>query len=46
MNNNDLLRYSKQGVIIPVEDLITKYMPNLSKVLEEKPEYKKNDYCT
>ncbi|NRT73226.1 extracellular solute-binding protein [Clostridium beijerinckii] len=41
MNNNDLLRYSKQGVIIPVEDLITKYMPNLSKVLEEKPEYKK-----
>ena len=22
MNNNDLLRYSKQGVIIPVEDSI------------------------
>lgn len=41
MSNYDLLRYSKQGTIIPVDDLITKYMPNLSKVLEEKPEYKK-----
>lgn len=41
MNNNDLLRYSKQGVIVPVEDLIDKYMPNFKKVLEEKPEYKK-----
>lgn len=41
MNNYDLLRYSKQGVIISVEDLITKYMPNLSKILEDNPEYKK-----
>lgn len=40
MNNNDLLRYAKQGVIIPVEDLITDYMPNLNQILEENPEYK------
>lgn len=41
MSQYDLLRYAKQGVIIPVEDLIDSYMPNLSKVLEERPEYKK-----
>ena len=36
MSNYDLLRYSKQGVIIAVEDLIDEYMPNLSKILNEK----------
>ena len=41
MSNYDLLRYSKQGVIIAVEDLIDEYMPNLSKILEENPEYRK-----
>ncbi|MDL2301494.1 extracellular solute-binding protein [Lachnospiraceae bacterium OttesenSCG-928-D06] len=39
MTDYDLLRYAKQGVIIPVEDLIENYMPNLKKVLEENPEY-------
>ncbi len=36
----DLLRYAKQGVIIPLEDYIDKYMPNLTKVFEQAPEYK------
>ncbi|EGE54567.1 ABC transporter substrate-binding protein [Streptococcus parauberis] len=36
----ELMSWAKQGVIVPVEDLIKKYMPNLQKVLEEKPEYK------
>lgn len=40
MSDYDLLRYAKQGVIIPVEDLIENYMPNLKKVLDENPEYK------
>lgn len=40
MSDYDLLRYAKQGVVIPVEDLIEEYMPNLKKVLEENPEYK------
>lgn len=40
MSDYDLLRYAKQGVIIPVEDLIENYMPNLKKILEENPEYK------
>lgn len=36
----DLLKYAKDGTIIPVEDLIDQYMPNFKKVLEEAPEYK------
>ena len=36
----DLLKYGKQGVIIPLEDYIDKYMPNLQKVFEQVPEYK------
>jgi putative aldouronate transport system substrate-binding protein len=36
----DLLKLAKDGAIIPVEDLIEKYMPNLQKVLEAAPEYK------
>lgn len=40
MSDYDMLRYAKQGVIIPVESLIENYMPNLKKVLDENPEYK------
>lgn len=40
MSDYDLLRYAKQGVIIPVEDLIEKHMPNLKKVLDENPQYR------
>lgn len=36
----ELMSWAKQGVIVPVEDFIKKYMPNLQKVLDEKPEYK------
>lgn len=36
----ELMSWAKQGVIVPVEDLIKKYMPNLQKILDEKPEYK------
>ncbi|WP_010677743.1 ABC transporter substrate-binding protein [Bacillus timonensis] len=36
----DLLKYAKDGTIVPVEDLIEQYMPNLQKVLEEAPEYR------
>ena len=38
--DTDLLKYAKQGVIIPVEDYIDKYMPNLCKVFEQAPEYR------
>lgn len=40
MTDYDLLRYAKQGVIIPLEELIDNYMPNLKKVLDENPEYR------
>lgn len=40
MNDYDLLRYAKQGIIIPLESLIEKYMPNLQAVFEKYPEYR------
>lgn len=43
-SDTDLLRYARQGAIIPLEDYIDKYMPNLQKVFEEVPEYK--ELCT
>lgn len=41
MGTLDLLKYGKQGVIVPVEDLIDQYMPNLKKVLDENPIFRK-----
>jgi len=41
MSDYDLLRYGKQGVIVPLEDTINKYMPNLKKILDSRPDYKK-----
>ncbi len=38
--DTELLKYAKQGVIIPVEDLIDTYMPNLQHVFEQAPEYR------
>ncbi|MCM8711215.1 ABC transporter substrate-binding protein [Clostridium sp. SYSU_GA19001] len=37
----DLVKYSQDGTIIPLDDLIDKYMPNVKKLLEKKPEIKK-----
>lgn len=36
----DLIKWAKNGVIIPLEDLIDQHMPNLKKVLDENPEYR------
>ncbi|MGZ4159884.1 MAG: ABC transporter substrate-binding protein [Neobacillus sp.] len=41
LSDNDILRYAKQGVVVPVENLIDKDMPNLKKILDSHPEYKK-----
>ncbi len=40
-SNSDLIRYSDQGVIIPVEDYIDNNMPNLKAVFDKYPEYRK-----
>jgi putative aldouronate transport system substrate-binding protein len=37
----DIVKYAKDGTIIPLDNLIDKYMPNLKKRLEERPELKK-----
>lgn len=39
MSDYDLLKLSKDGTIIPLDDLVAK-MPNLQKVLEKAPQYK------
>lgn len=39
-SDTDLLKYAKQGVIINLEAYIDKYMPNLTKVFAQAPEYK------
>jgi putative aldouronate transport system substrate-binding protein len=36
----DIVKYAKDGTIIPLDDLIDKYMPNLKKRLEERPALK------
>ncbi len=40
-SDNDLLRYADQGVIIPLEEYIDAYMPNLKAVFDKYPEYRK-----
>ncbi|MCM3111922.1 extracellular solute-binding protein [Lederbergia lenta] len=34
--------YGKQGTLLPLEDLIDQYAPNLKKLLEERPDVKKS----
>ena len=38
---SDLLKYGKEGVFIPLNDLIDKYAPNLKKLFEQYPYIKK-----
>lgn len=39
-SDSDLLKYADQGVIIPLEEYIDAYMPNLKKVFDDYPEYR------
>jgi putative aldouronate transport system substrate-binding protein len=38
----EILKYGQQGVLVPLEDLIAEYAPNLEKRFEEKPEWKQS----
>ncbi|KRF42168.1 extracellular solute-binding protein [Paenibacillus sp. Soil787] len=38
--DTDIVNYSKDGTIIPLDDLINKYMPNLKKLFEKNPALK------
>ncbi|OCT12907.1 ABC transporter substrate-binding protein [Paenibacillus pectinilyticus] len=37
---SDLLKYGQQGVVLPLNDLIDKYGPNIKKTLDAYPDYK------
>ncbi len=39
-SDSDLLKYADQGIIIPLEEYIDAYMPNLKAVFDKYPEYR------
>ena len=39
-SDSDLLKYADQGIIIPLEEYIDNYMPNLQAVFKKFPEYR------
>ena len=39
-SDSDLLKYASQGIIIPLEEYIDNYMPNLQAVFAKYPEYR------
>lgn len=39
-SDKELLAWAEDGVIVPVNDLVDKYMPNLKAIYEKYPEYK------
>ncbi|GGH86418.1 putative aldouronate transport system substrate-binding protein [Pullulanibacillus pueri] len=39
-STNELLKYGKQGVLIPLNDLIKKYAPNIQKTLDSNAQFK------
>ncbi|MGM7723000.1 extracellular solute-binding protein [Metabacillus sp. Hm71] len=41
INHQEQIKYGGNGILIPLEDLIDKYAPNIKKMLEERPEVKK-----
>lgn len=41
INTQDIVKYGSDGLLIPLEDLIDEYAPNLNRILELRPEYKK-----
>lgn len=41
-SRNEILKYGQQGVLVPLEDLIDEYAPNLKERFEEKPDWKQS----
>ncbi|GAA4865717.1 extracellular solute-binding protein [Paenibacillus vulneris] len=39
--DTDIVKYGSQGILIPLDGLIDKYAPNIKKLLDENPAYKK-----
>ena len=40
MNDNTVVQYMGQDVLLPTNELIDKYVPNLKKIFDENPEFK------
>lgn len=38
LSNNEVVEYGSQGLLIPLEDMIAEYAPNLNAFLEERPD--------
>lgn len=41
-SRNEILKYGQQGVLVPLEDLIDEYAPNLKERFEEKPDWEES----
>lgn len=41
-SRSEILKYGQQGVLLPLEDLIDEYAPNLKERFEEKPDWKQS----
>ncbi|WP_318618009.1 extracellular solute-binding protein [Sporosarcina sp. YIM B06819] len=41
LTNSDVTKYSEQGLLIPLDDLIDEYAPNVAAMLEKYPDIKK-----
>lgn len=39
--DSDLLTYGQEGLVVPIEDMIEKYAPNLNQLLQDDPELRK-----
>ena len=42
LSNSEITKYSEQGLLIPLEDLIVQYAPNIQKMFELLPDVKKS----
>lgn len=41
LSTSQILENAKKGIIVPIEELIDEYAPNLKKILDERPEIRK-----
>jgi len=41
LSDSDVLKYGAQGMLVPLNDLIDQYAPNLKKLFDERPDLKK-----
>jgi putative aldouronate transport system substrate-binding protein len=42
LTNSEIIKYSEQGLLVPLDDLIEKYAPNVQEMFKEYPDVKKS----